>query len=168
MSYIEDNLMPNEKILYTARVHPAVFLAPLLIFIISVIVFFYGVNSSQATNLDAGRMAGGFTVLISVVVFFYSILLALRAILILLTTEFGVTDRRIIAKTGFIRRNTLEILLPKVESLAVDQNILGRILNFGTVSVTGTGGTTGEFKPIADPVAVRKKFNQIIESQKDL
>ena len=79
MSYIEDNLMPNEKILYTARVHPAVFLAPLLMFIISISVFFYGVNSSQATNPDAGRIAGGFTLLISVLLFFYSILLALRA-----------------------------------------------------------------------------------------
>jgi uncharacterized membrane protein YdbT with pleckstrin-like domain len=102
-----------------------------------------------------------------VFLFFYAVLLTIRAFLTLVTTEFGITNRRVIAKTGFVRRNTLEILLPKVESLAVDQNILGRVLNFGTVSVTGTGGTKGLFKPIVDPVGVRKKFNQIIESQKD-
>lgn len=168
MSYIEDNLMPNEKILFSARVHPAVFLAPVFTFIVAILVFANAVGDAQATNPEGTRMAGSLMALFAVFLFFYSILLTIRAILILVTTEFGVTNRRVIAKSGFIRRNTLEILLSKVESLAVEQNILGRILNFGTVSVTGTGGTTGEFKPIVDPVGVRKKFNQIIESQKGL
>lgn len=55
------------------------------------------------------------------------------------------------------------MLLSKIESVAVHQNILGRILNFGTVTVTGTGGTKESFRAIIEPIAVRKKINQIIE-----
>jgi len=167
MSYIEDNLMPNERVLFTARIHPAVFLAPVLTFIIAILVFANSVGNARATNPQGTRTAVSLMALFAVFLFFYAVLLTIRAFLTLVTTEFGITNRRVIAKTGFVRRNTLEILLPKVESLAVDQNILGRVLNFGTVSVTGTGGTKGLFKPIVDPVGVRKKFNQIIESQKD-
>ena len=93
----------------------------------------------------------------------YSILLGVQATIVMFTTEFAVTNRRVIAKTGFIRRHTLEILLSKVESVSVNQNILGRLLNFGTVTVTGTGGTRESFRAIVDPIDVRKKINQIIE-----
>jgi uncharacterized membrane protein YdbT with pleckstrin-like domain len=79
------------------------------------------------------------------------------------TTEFAITNQRIIAKRGFIHRNTLEILLSKVESVSVYQNILGRLLDFGTVTVTGTGGTKESFKAIIAPVNVRKKVNQVIQ-----
>ena len=73
------------------------------------------------------------------------------------------TNRRVIAKHGFIRRHTLEMLLSKVESVTVSQNILGRLLNFGSVTVTGTGGTKESFRAIVEPIAVRKKINNIIE-----
>lgn len=79
------------------------------------------------------------------------------------TTEFAITNRRIIAKTGFIRRHTLEIFLQKIESIEVNQNILGRLLNFGSVTVTGTGSTKESFKAIKDPLTLRKYINQIIE-----
>jgi uncharacterized membrane protein YdbT with pleckstrin-like domain len=80
-----------------------------------------------------------------------------------MTTEFAVTNKRVLAKTGWIRRQTLELLLLKVESISVHQGILGRLLNFGVVTVTGTGGTKESFKAITDPVAFRSKINQIIE-----
>lgn len=93
----------------------------------------------------------------------FSILLGIQALIVLRTTEFAVTNRRVIAKTGFIRRHTLEMLLSKVESVAIQQNILGRMLNFGTVTITGTGGTKESFRAIVEPIEVRKKINQIIE-----
>jgi uncharacterized membrane protein YdbT with pleckstrin-like domain len=83
--------------------------------------------------------------------------------ILMLTTEFAVTNRRVFAKTGFIRRNTMEILLVKVESIAVRQNIVGRLMNFGTVTVTGTGGTSESFKVITNPITIRKKITQVIE-----
>jgi len=56
------------------------------------------------------------------------------------TTEFGVTNKRLIVKTGLIRRRTLELLLRQVEAIAVDQGLSGRLLGYGSVTLTGTGG----------------------------
>jgi uncharacterized membrane protein YdbT with pleckstrin-like domain len=68
-------------------------------------------------------------------------------------------------KSGRIRRRTLQILLSKAESIAGRQNILGRLLNFGTVTVRGTGGSRESCRVIADPTRVRKQINQILEEQ---
>lgn len=76
------------------------------------------------------------------------------------TTEFAVTDRRLIAKTGLISRNTVEMFLDKVESLHVDQSVLGRLLNFGTIIIHGTGTTEEPIKNISAPLALRKQFMQ--------
>jgi uncharacterized membrane protein YdbT with pleckstrin-like domain len=154
MGYIQDNLMPNEKILFTARVHPAVFLPPAFFCIMSTGLLAYAFSAESAGFLLL--TFGGF-------LFLYSVFRGIQALLVLLTTEFAVTNKRVIAKRGFIRRHTLEILLPKVESISVHQNILGRLLNFGTVTVTGTGGTRESFRAIAAPLEVRKKITHIIE-----
>ncbi len=172
MSYIKDNLMPNEKLLFTARVHPAVFLPSIVSFILTIALFIYGFSKAAVVSRtgapppeinEATTIVGMFLLCFSGFLFLYSVLLALEALIIMFATEFGVTNRRVIAKTGFIRRHTLEMLLSKIESVAVRQNILGRLLNFGTVTVTGTGGTKESFRAIVGPIAVRKKINQIIE-----
>ena len=164
MSYIQDNLMPKEKVLFQARVHLAVFLPAIVAFIGSIALYIYG-SYVMSTQKDAGMSFFAVIFILGIVGFFvYSILLGLRALIVLLTTEFAVTNRRVIAKSGFIRRHTLEMLLPKIESVAVQQNILGRLLNFGTVTVTGTGGTKECFNAIVEPIMVRKKINQIIEA----
>lgn len=172
MSYIQDNLMPNEKVLFTARIHPAVFLPSIVSFILTIALFIYGLSQAAVVSTtgapppeinQAKTIAGMFLLCFSSFLFLYSILLGFQALIIMFTTEFGVTNRRVIAKTGFIRRHTLEMLLPKIESVAVRQNILGRLLDFGTVTVTGTGGTKESFRAIVGPIVVRKKINQIIE-----
>lgn len=77
------------------------------------------------------------------------------------TSEFAITNKRIIIKVGFISRRTLEMNLSKVESVNVNQGILGRILGYGTIIVIGTGGTKEPFESIADPLAFRKKFQEL-------
>ena len=162
MSYIQDNLMPNEKVLFTARVHPAVFLPSVVSFVGSIAFVIYTMSTASKGDVTSGFFAI-FLLPIAGMFFFSSIVLGLQALIVILTTEFGVTNRRVIAKTGFIRRHTLEMLLPKIESVSVNQNVLGRMLNFGTVTVIGTGGTQGSFKSIIEPIEVRKKINRIIE-----
>jgi uncharacterized membrane protein YdbT with pleckstrin-like domain len=76
------------------------------------------------------------------------------------TTEFAVTDKRIIAKTGLISRNTVEMFLDKVESLHVEQTVLGRIFDFGTVTIRGTGSTEEPIRNISAPLELRKQFMQ--------
>lgn len=171
MSYIQDNLMPNEKILLTARVHPAVFLPSIVAFVVAIALFIYGVSNPAMVSkagapppqATAGNLVGGMLLCFSGLLFLYSVLLGLQAVIVMFTTEFAVTNRRVIAKTGFIRRHTLEILLSRIESVSVNQDVLGRLLNYGTVTVTGTGGTKESFRAIVEPIGVRKKINQIIE-----
>lgn len=74
------------------------------------------------------------------------------------TTELAVTNKRVIAKTGLVQRKTIEMFLSKVESVQIDQSILGRILNYGTVLISGTGVHSAPFKSIADPLLFRKNF----------
>ncbi len=73
------------------------------------------------------------------------------------TSEFAVTNKRVIIKRGLVRRHTLELLLTKVESVGVDQGIAGRILGYGSIVVIGTGGTRESFQNIAQPLEFRKQ-----------
>src|ERR1035437_6441393 len=70
-------------------------------------------------------------------------------------TEFAVTDRRVIYKYGFIKRHTVEMNMDKIESVDVDQSLLGRLLNYGTIHVLGTGEGIESLRRIAAPLALR-------------
>ena len=77
--------------------------------------------------------------------------------------EIAVTNRRVIGKTGFIRRQALELRLDKIESARVNQPLMGRLLGYGTVVLIGSGGTRTRFKNIADPMQLHRQIqNQII------
>ena len=71
------------------------------------------------------------------------------------TTEIAVTDRRIIYKTGFIARHTAEMNMHRVETVAVEQGIFGRMLNYGLVHIRGTGAGIENLTKVADPLALR-------------
>lgn len=80
------------------------------------------------------------------------------------TSEFAVTNRRVIIKVGLVSRKTVELNLEKVESIGVEQTILGRLLGHGTLVVVGTGGTKEPFRRIADPMAFRRAVNEATET----
>ncbi|MBI3375947.1 MAG: PH domain-containing protein [Betaproteobacteria bacterium] len=73
-------------------------------------------------------------------------------------TELAITDKRVIAKFGFISRNTMEISIQKVESIQVQQSLLGRMLDFGTLIISGTGTSHAPIPSISDPMAFRRAF----------
>ena len=74
------------------------------------------------------------------------------------STELAITNRRVIAKIGFVKRHTVEINLDKVEALKVEQGVWGRILNFGTIFISGAGTSVAPIPNIADPLVFRRKF----------
>ena len=78
------------------------------------------------------------------------------------TTELAITSRRVIVKSGFIRRRTIEININKVESIQVDQEILGRMFNFGTLVISGAGNPQAPITGISSPMEFRRAF---IEAQ---
>ena len=76
-------------------------------------------------------------------------------------SEFVITNRRIIIKTGFIARKTFEMNLSKIETVNVDQSVLGRILNYGSITIIGSGGTKETFHKISRPLKFRKAFQEL-------
>jgi uncharacterized membrane protein YdbT with pleckstrin-like domain len=82
------------------------------------------------------------------------------------TTELAITNKRAIAKTGLIQRRTIEMFLEKIESIQVDQGVLGRLLDFGTVIISGTGVQSAPFRNISDPLALRRNFMMAADARR--
>lgn len=74
------------------------------------------------------------------------------------STEIAITNRRVIAKFGFVKRHTVEINLDKVEALRVEQGVLGRVLNYGDIFISGAGTSVAPIRNIADPLVFRRRF----------
>lgn len=144
MGYIEENLMVGEKVSYRAKLHWVIFLWAAIFLFIAIIGFASG----------SGTVGGLFIFLAALTGFFSFINYS--------TSEFGVTNKRVLVKVGWIRRHSLETLLTKVEGIGVNQGILGRIFGYGTIVVTGTGGTKEPFHKIDAPLEFRKRVQEQI------
>lgn len=156
MSYVDTHLLPHEKVIYKTRITAWIYAQSFMYIAAAFVVeFLY--------NQDAVQSRKGFVISFLFLLFVLSLIgcYIKRA-----TSEFAVTDKRIIIKTGLIRRNSLEIFLRQVEGLYVDQGILGRILRYGTLSIIGTGGTKEPFQYIDDPMGFRYAAqNQVAMAQ---
>ena len=105
---------------------------------------------------QAGMVLLGIVTLVAVIGLFFLVYAWIK----IRSTEVAITNRRIIAKFGFITRHTVEINLDKVESLRVEQGFWGRILNFGTIFISGAGSAVAPMPNIADPLLFRQKFTE--------
>lgn len=86
--------------------------------------------------------------------------LGLYALYLRWVDEFVITNKRVVIKTGLISRKTLELNLSKIESVGVDQSMMGRLLGYGSINLVGTGGTNESFHIIGNPMEFRKKFQE--------
>ena len=154
MSYVDDNLAAGEQVLHRAKLHWGIFLGP-------AILLFIGFIIAIAVGAGVGGGGGAFLTLVILLLFAIPILLALKTYL---TTEFAVTSRRVITKRGFIRRHTLELNHNRVEGLALDQGIIARIFNAGTITVNGTGGSEQEIPFIIRPMEFRRNALEVIDA----
>jgi uncharacterized membrane protein YdbT with pleckstrin-like domain len=76
------------------------------------------------------------------------------------TTELAITNKRVIAKSGFVSRHTIELNINRVESLQVSQSLLGRMFNFGTLIISGGGNPQAPITGISNPLEFRKAFTE--------
>jgi uncharacterized membrane protein YdbT with pleckstrin-like domain len=90
-----------------------------------------------------------------------TLFLALYEYLRLRFMEQGVTNKRVILKTGIVSRRTEEMKLSSIETVEIDQGIVGRMFGFGTVKVTGRGISDVVFGRIDDPMAVKRRIESI-------
>jgi uncharacterized membrane protein YdbT with pleckstrin-like domain len=146
--YIDDILQPGEKVLYSTNSHWIFFLPAILGWIVAFILF-----------VASGMVPQGPMVLVfwslSAIVALFALYQTATAWFHRWTTETDVTNFRVVHKTGFVQRQTFEMSVDKVESVDVNQSILGRILNYGDVTVLGVGEGGQTISTIASPLAFR-------------
>ena len=94
---------------------------------------------------------------------FFAVSLGLVALVERLSTELAVTDRRIVYKTGLIKRNTMEQQLQRVDSVSINQSIFGRLLGYGDVEIRGSGNSFTPTHKIASPLEFRKAVQYAID-----
>ncbi len=111
-----------------------------------------GIHRVSSLPIDSGWL-GILVIIVGVLVIGFGILRRE-------STQLTVTNGRVTVVTGVVSRRTLEILLPQVESIEVDQGLFGQLLGFGSIVVRGTGGTPEPLALIADPVEFKRQVQE--------
>jgi uncharacterized membrane protein YdbT with pleckstrin-like domain len=157
MRYMHKTLLENEQIIYMTRPHWIVFTPSILTFVIALLVFGFG-PAIPGFNLRIYNLTvyEAFALLLGA----YALLHFIKTFITYHSSEYGITNKRVIMKTGWIQRNALEIFLDKVEGVHVDQTIPGRILKYGSVMIIGTGGSKDPFVNVPRPLHFRKLVQQ--------
>ena len=148
LAYLTKVLRPDERVLFHGSLHWLIYARGLLTTVAGCAVLIAGLLTSDPV-LGRSLAIGSLAVFLTAAVML--ILAGIRR----QTVEFVVTDKRVIYKTGLVTRHTAEINISKVESVDVDQGILGRIFGFGTVLLRGTGASMEPLRNVADPIGLR-------------
>jgi uncharacterized membrane protein YdbT with pleckstrin-like domain len=153
MSYTESQLLPDERIKYQAHLHLVPFLPAYILGAIAAAAGIIGIG------LEIWWLA--------IVAFAIAVPTLVWTYITQTSSEFSITDGRVVIKVGWIRRRTVETLLSKIETIGVEQSLVGRMLDFGTIVVMGTGGTQEAFRNIAKPLEFRRQVQAQITSGDD-
>jgi uncharacterized membrane protein YdbT with pleckstrin-like domain len=163
LSYVEKHLIPGESVQYQTQLHWIVMLGhtviAILLALLAMAIPIIWASLGTKAKSHSIPAAVYFVALVCVVVAgasFFTGILRRNA------TEMAVTSKRVIVKTGIAERRTVEILLSRIESVAVDEPALGRLLGYGTVIVRGTGGTPETFEKIYHPLEFREQVQRQI------
>lgn len=148
MGYIEDSLMQGEKIIYEAKLHYFMYWKPVALVILAIVVLFLPIEDAMKWKLICSGVL--------------LVLAAIWAFAVNNGKRYIVTNKRLIEKTGIIRRQSIELMLRKCESVQVNQSIAGRIFGYGDVVVT-TGEDSSTYEYIWHPVKFSTQINQQID-----
>ena len=143
MSYVDKNLLPGESVVHRGYVHWVIYSKSIAIIAIGVALM-----PPWIKELPKLWIFGAAAVVVGM-------LSSIPSLITVIATELVVTTRRIVAKRGLIRRQTIEMLHSKVESIEVHQSVFGRILNYGTLVIHGTGGGVETIPGISAPLKFR-------------
>jgi uncharacterized membrane protein YdbT with pleckstrin-like domain len=166
MSYVEKHLIEGEAVVYKTRLHWIVLVVPVLLGLLigvpglALLARFSTGPSSNSVTSESMMVAG------AILLVFALVCIAL-GILSRNATEMTVTNKRVVAKVGVFARRTIEMLLSRVESIGVEETVMGRMLGYGRVIVRGTGGTPESFDRIAHPLDFRTQVQQQIENSQE-
>lgn len=149
MSYLDRNLLPDEKILFRTKKHVIIFLVPIIWTIFSIYAYSYMRTNPLLVKLDWGPW---------VVIFIF----LGHAFLEYTFSEFAVTTKRIMMREGFFYRHSNEMRLTTVSQVNIDQSLLGQLLNYGIVSINAFGAFDA-YPMIARPFVFQKHVNEQLD-----
>ncbi len=153
MSYIQKVLQPGETLIYRTRLHWLIYARAIFLAAIATACVVAGYEAGEDFR-DAGDIAGAFFLVLAAIS-------AIHGAIKRASTELAVTDHRVIFKRGIVSRYTIEMARSKVESVDVLQSIGGRIFNYGTILMRGTGGSLEPFRNIEDPLRLRSAITAV-------
>ena len=168
MSWTEKNLMKDESIIYQTKLHWFIFFRGIYFLFISVLLLVGGKYLKTMKPISLGKQQyplesySKYIVIAAFVLMAFTLIYECIVFLRLKTSEFVITTLRIILKVGILSTKTQEILLKKVETISIHQGLWGRIFNFGTVRVSGTGGGISAFAFIRSPKEFRENVQEEI------
>jgi uncharacterized membrane protein YdbT with pleckstrin-like domain len=150
MSYLDKILQPDEQVLVIGKKHWIIYLPGISVLILAIIIEILGNFMPHFAFILQ---------IVALIVTLLAIVLLFREWFDQFNTEIVVTNKRVVYKRGFISRFTREMNMEKIESVAVDQTLLGRILSYGTIDIRGTGAGIEQLRGIASPLALRNAIN---------
>lgn len=163
MSYVEKNLMEGEKVVYSTRLHWIVLVPAVLLCALfgapGVALLVASANRSGESRASVQSLMIGGAALLAI-----AAVILIRGILTRNAVQMAVTNKRVIAKVGVVTRRTIDLLLSRVESVGVEEGVMGRMLGYGTVVIRGTGGTPESFSKVAHPLEFRTQVQQQIDA----
>ncbi len=160
MGQLDQVLSPGEKLLFRTRLHwlpcspPALSLSLLGAVVLVALLAF---ARAPVAGLFSRQPLGATILVLALALLVVVPLLVIR--FLVTTHEFGVTDRRVVARMGWMNTRTVDLNVTKVESLVIEQGAWGRLFRYGDLKVVGTGGTAETFRGVRDPIGFRKAVN---------
>jgi len=167
------NLQENEELMHVPCLHwfytVKYMILSLPLFVILLILWNYAEDYAASGWFPGIETAEDFQYVLRYV-FLAAVLLVMVVfvcrIIMFICVEYGVTNKRLMIRKGVLRRVTTEIPIDKIESICCIQGLLGMIFNYGTIRVSGIGGSLPAFRMVGRPYALRRKINKIIEKNK--
>ena len=152
MSYIDGNLIAGERIVFRTRLHWLLFAVPVLFTAVVLLPIAWLLANGTWQSAAWIPLALG-------------LLLLLGAVVKRQSSDFAVTNKRVMMKVGVFSTRSIELLLNKVEAIAVNQSFIGRLFGYGDIVVTGSGGTKEAFAGIQDPLGLRRAIQAATDAR---
>jgi len=157
MSYIDSNLLDGEHVVFRTRLHWLLFMGPVL-FIVIVLFPAAWLLSSGTWFLASGTWGGYAWVPIGL-----GALILVATFIKRQSSDFAVTNKRVMMKVGVFHTRSIELLLNKIEAIAVEQTLVGRMFGYGDIVITGSGGTKEAFSRIQSPLEFRRAVQSVAD-----
>jgi len=158
MSYIDGNLLDGEHIVFRTRLHWLLFMGPVLFIVIVLLPVAWFLNSGT-WFLASGTWSSYAWVPIGL-----GALILVATFIKRQSSDFAVTNKRVMMKVGVFTTRSTELLLSKIEAIAVEQTLVGRIFGYGDIVITGSGGTKESFSQIQSPREFRRPVQSVTDA----